>query len=295
MNIPDWPETRPLCLDDKLPLDNLFERLQPRVSEFTFTGLYLFRKAHTYRISRNNDCIILLGTGYDGSHYAMMPLGVHPVPTISLLVDDGYSIYGADTCFVSHLDGTETYHAKEERDSFDYLYIREELAQLPGNRFHKKKNRINYFTSRHSYTVEMFSPIHHDGCLKLLNSLSETGTFSTAFVQEQEACREAVTMAERLGLEGVVVTAEREIKAFALGERLNRNTCVCHFEKGDHFIDGIMQLVNREFCRRLFTDCSYVNREQDLGEAGLRNAKLSYHPAELIKKYRLEPCNKKIA
>jgi hypothetical protein len=77
------------------------------------------------------------------------------------------------------------------------------------------------------------------------------------------------------------------VRAFAIGERLNGDTAVCHFEKADHFMEGLSQLVNREFCRLLFSDCTYVNREQDLGEPGLRNAKLSYHPVELVKKYRM--------
>jgi hypothetical protein len=83
-----------------------------------------------------------------------------------------------------------------------------------------------------------------------------------------------------------VVTVDGGIRAFALGERLNRETAVCHFEKADPFMEGLSQLVNREFSRMLFNDCRYINREQDLGEPGLRNAKLSYHPVELVKKFR---------
>jgi hypothetical protein len=95
----------------------------------------------------------------------------------------------------------------------------------------------------------------------------------------------------------VVVTVDGVVKAFAMGERLNRETAVCHFEKADPFMEGLSQLVNREFSRMLFSDCRYINREQDLGEAGLRNAKLSYHPVELVKKYRARrnpiPCDTK--
>ena len=76
-----------------------------------------------------------------------------------------------------------------------------------------------------------------------------------------------------------------KVVAFALGERLNRNTAVCHFEKADPFAEGLYQLVNREFARLLFQDCTFINREQDLGDMGLRNAKLSYHPVKLQKKY----------
>jgi hypothetical protein len=83
------------------------------------------------------------------------------------------------------------------------------------------------------------------------------------------------------------VTVEGAVRAFAVGERLNRETAVCHFEKADYFMEGLSQLVNREFARLLFTGCRYINREQDLGEPGLRIAKLSYHPAELVKKFRV--------
>jgi hypothetical protein len=102
-----------------------------------------------------------------------------------------------------------------------------------------------------------------------------------------DATADALSQAVVLGLEGVVVTIEGAVRAFAVGERLNQNTAICHFEKADHFMEGLSQLVNREFARLLFTCCIYVNREQDLGEPGLRNAKLSYHPVELVKKFRV--------
>ena len=82
---------------------------------------------------------------------------------------------------------------------------------------------------------------------------------------------------------------EGRVRGLVLGERLNSTTSVCHFQKCDPFMDGLAQLIDREFNARLFTDCTYVNREQDLGEPGLRSAKLTYHPVELVRKYRLLP------
>jgi hypothetical protein len=99
-------------------------------------------------------------------------------------------------------------------------------------------------------------------------------------------------MAVTLGLEGIVVLVEGKVKAFTLGERLSSETSVCHFEKGDPFLDGIYQLIDREFNRLLFTDCTYVNREQDLGIMNLRESKLSYHPVELVKKFRIRGIEK---
>jgi uncharacterized protein len=290
MEIPSYPGSRPLDISDKPVLEELFQRLQPRVSELTFAGLYLFRAAHEYRVSMAGDSLVILGKGYDGQLYCLPPLGGDIPAALSMLFADDMPLYGADEQFAdAHLTGRNL-EVFEDRDSFDYLYQRDDLATLPTNRFHKKKNRIKYFSVRHTYEVDTLSRLHRDGCLVLLNEWGRAAEAEgkRSFRLELDATVEALESVELLGLEGVVVTVAGVVKAFAIGERLNKETAVCHFEKADPFMEGLSQLVNREFCRLLFNDCRLVNREQDLGEPGLRNAKLSYHPVELVKKFRVQ-------
>jgi hypothetical protein len=289
MEIPPYPASRPLVLEDKVYLDRLFAVMQPSISELTFAGLYLFRTAHEYRLAQCGDTIIVLGKGYDGNAYFLPPLGGGTAAALEVMLAVGVPLYGADECFVSAYgsEGTGTLHIRDMRDSWDYLYLRDELATLPGSRFHKKKNRINYFTNRHTFTVEIYSSEHVDGCLSLLHRWHQSARNENArsLQMEVEATAEGLQRADELDLEGVVIIVNDLIAAFALGERLNRETAVCHFEKADPFCEGLYQLVNREFARLLFQECRYLNREQDLGDTGLRNAKLSYHPVELVKKY----------
>lgn len=289
MEIPVWPAVRQLELTDKPVFDRLFSELRPRVSELTFAGLYLFRFAHEYRLSSIGDSLVLLGQGYDGARYALPPLGGDSSAAIDLLLQEGCELYGLDEAASARYQGDPSWEVVEDRDSADYLYLREELAELPGNRFHKKKNRINYFAARHDYRVDIYSAKHLCCCLQLLDEWGRVAEMegNRSFQLEMDATAEALSRAAELGLEGVVVEVGGAVRAFAVGERLNQDTAVCHFEKADHFMEGLSQLINREFCRLLFADCRYVNREQDLGEPGLRNAKLSYHPVELVKKYRL--------
>jgi len=291
MEIPTWPATRPLDIGDKPVLDDIFAHLQPRVSELTFAGLYLFRRAHDYHLTRLGDAVVLLGKGYDAGRYFLPPLGGDVTAALDVLFRDVHELYGADEAFVAHYLAEPGLEVTEERNAFDYLYLREEMATLQGNRFHKKKNRINYFTTRHSFEVSVFTPHYRCGCLELLDTWYRMAEHeeNASLDLELEATAEAISTAAELGLEGIVVSVDGAVKAFALGERLNSDTAVCHFEKADPFMEGLSQLVNREFSRLLFTDCRYINREQDLGEPGLRNAKLSYHPVELIKKYRVHP------
>jgi len=78
------------------------------------------------------------------------------------------------------------------------------------------------------------------------------------------------------------------LQAFTIGERLNKDTAVVHFEKANPKIKGLYQLVNNWFCKNALADYTYVNREQDLGEAGLRRAKEGYHPHHMVEKYIAE-------
>jgi hypothetical protein len=290
MDIPPYPDSRELEIADKIFFDSFFTRLQPRISEFSFANLYLFRKAHDYRISRVGDSLVIFGKGYDGGDYFLPPMDGDVDKAIALLLGEGRVMYGADESFVkTYLRDMKGLEIIEDRDSHDYLYLREELAELPGNRYHKKKNRVNYFTKRHSHVVESFSATYLKDSLRMLDEWSRMRpeTESPSLLPEIEASGEALRLAEQLGLKGLVVLVEGEVKAFALGEKLNDMTSVCHFEKSDTFLEGLSQLIDREFARLCFTDCTYVNREQDLGEANLRRSKLSYHPVEMIRKYRV--------
>ena len=287
MEIPPYPAARPLALADKPLLDTLCFDFQPRISELTFAGLYLFRKAHEYKLTTVAGSIIVIGTGYDGSGYFLPPLGGDTAAALKILLADGLPLYGADDLFIERYLSVHSVQIDEKRDSFDYLYLREEMALLPGSRFHKKKNRINYFSVRHNYRVELFSHVHVTGCLALLDiwQRSSRDNSASSLLLEVEATSEGLRSADILGLAGIVIMVNDAIAAFALGEQLNQDTAVCHFEKADPFSEGLYQLVNREFAKNVFQNCRYLNREQDLGEMGLRSAKLSYHPVELVKKY----------
>jgi len=290
--IPSYPQSRPLVLDDKERFDPLFRHLQPRISELTFAGLYLFRHAHAYRLTLVGDALVILGRSYGAAPFFFPPLNGDIPAALDRLFADQLPLYGADELFVaSYLTGRPC-EILDDRDNADYLYRRDDLAELRGQHYHKKKNRLNVFINHHQYAVSPYGPEYRDGCRALLAAWREARMLegeNLSLEREAQATAEALEFAEILGLSGLVVLVGGEVKGFVLGERLNQETSVCHFEKADPQLEGLSQLLDREFNRLLFTDCTYVNREQDLGDEGLRLAKSTYHPIELITKYRVIP------
>ena len=91
-----------------------------------------------------------------------------------------------------------------------------------------------------------------------------------------------------LGMEGIVLVDEGLPIAFAIGSRLTEDTFDIHFEKALDIADGAYPAVNQGFAavlREKYPGLRYLNREDDLGIPGLRQAKLSYYPDLLVEKF----------
>ena len=92
---------------------------------------------------------------------------------------------------------------------------------------------------------------------------------------------------DRLGVKGGMLKVDGKIIAYSLGEALDDEYVVIHIEKGLNEYIGSYQMINMMFLQNEFKDYKFVNREDDFGDLGLREAKESYHPLELLKKYEI--------
>ena len=179
-----------------------------------------------------------------------------------------------------------------DRDSFDYVYAIDDLADLKGRKFQKKRNHLNRFLEEHpNFQVLPLDESTRAGAYCMLRSWysnRETLDPDMDFHLEKLALDRAFAFQKQLELEGIVIVEEKQVLAFALGSRLNADTFDIHFEKAREDIQGTYNLINREFARYLrekHPELKWLNREDDLGLEGLRSAKLSYNPAFLLEKY----------
>lgn len=175
----------------------------------------------------------------------------------------------------------------EHRNSFDYLYSREELAELSGKKYHGKRNHISYFCNNFDWKYEEIDSSNMDECFSMNEKWeSENKDKPGDLTLEEIAIRRAFDNYSALDFKGGLIRANGEIVAYTMGERLNDNTFCTHFEKAFASVRGAYPMINREFARNTLNDYDFINREEDMGIEGLRKAKLSYCPVTLIKKYR---------
>ena len=104
---------------------------------------------------------------------------------------------------------------------------------------------------------------------------------------EYAALKQALGIIDRSLMDGLAITVEGKLAAFSIFSCLTPSTYDIHFEKSDLSFKGAAQVINHETAKYLKDKCKFVNREQDLGIKGLRQAKLSWEPHILFKPFLL--------
>jgi hypothetical protein len=171
------------------------------------------------------------------------------------------------------------------QDDSDYLYTRVKIAEFPGRALAPKRNLVKQFLENYEARVVPYNREHLKGCLSILESWQSS--FKGAH-SDFPPNREGLEMAEKLGLSGFVVYVGEEPAGFVLGEEGCKDHYIIHFAKASTSYKGIYPFLFQESAKRLeHENISMLNLEQDLGEAGLRQSKLSYEPDSMLHKVRL--------
>lgn len=283
--LPTYPETTSLTLAHRPLLHPLFQQLRDGISEFTFANIYLFRQNHGYRLSQSADgTIVILGQDKD-TPFFILPFGLPEQPMLERLFHD----HGMMKCASKNqadLLAAMQYTVIEDRDNFDYLYRRQALAELGGRNYHKKRNLIKAFVNSNAYRALPLREEFRGDALRVLDDWRAENDQAGDY----EAAREGLEKLDELQLCGGIYYVEERPVAYVLGEELaGVATYLIHFEKAVAGYKGLYQFINQSFASVLPEDYEMINREQDMGDPGLRHAKLSYKPLGFIEKFKIAP------
>ncbi len=205
---------------------------------------------------------------------------------IQKLIEDSKEKKQKITIICNRKEKCEIY---EERDFFDYLYLREDLQHLKGRKYQPKRNHINKFTSKYQWEFIQLNSQNCFDCLPLLDkwqekAIEKSPELLSDYEKERKVIEYLFNNFDDLDLFAGAITTENQIVAFSIGSKINDNTFDVHIEKADRDYEGAFALINREMATHIPQNYQYINREEDLGIEGLRKAKLSYYPIKLIEK-----------
>ncbi len=291
-------EFRPITLADKSAIDALLVAEDKQGTEFCFTSLYswalnfdtlwcplslnghpgfvLCSGGYGYLFSGSPDPEVVNGLLAAGKPFTIMGMSREECETLSATFGDAFSI-------------------SPHRDSFDYIYLAQDLLTLKGKKWQAKRNLLNNFKREYPQcTVEPITAQNIADCMDFNERWCATINCSKSTGLRQETCavRRILNHFEALRVEGLLVRLNGLPVAYTVGEPLNSNTYIVHIEKAFIQYKGLYQFINQTFVERTlqkYPQTVYINREDDSGDQGLRLAKLSYQPAYLLEKFVATP------
>lgn len=268
---------------------------QPESCEYTFVSNFVWRKSYRVEVAQYAGCGIIRYCKEGNCMYSF-PFGNGDKRAVLTSIKE---LCRESGCKLSMYPVTEKYRdqliewfpgeffIKSDRDDFDYIYLREKLADLKGKKFHGKRNHIARFKDAGDWSYEPITDENLEECRRMHREwiTFREDKWDSGVAEETDALHEAFDHFNEFGLVGGLIRKAGEIVAFSIGEPLNDDIMVVHFEKAYPDMQGAYPMINQQFVINECENYKYINREEDTGDPGLRKAKLSYYPDILLKKY----------
>lgn len=279
----------PLTIESKPIIDKYFAQSSRINSEKSFTTLFLWLDCEYAVI---DDCLCIYSPDREGKPIFHLPTGAGDRQAAAkklLSLAPGASflpVFSSDISWISRMAGAEVEFIPR-RNYFDYVYRRQDLATLAGKKLHQKRNHVNRFMKDYDgrWSLCPMTEENIGDCREAMMRILDTQDGDTA--DERAAMEKLYDNFAALSLTGAVLYVDGEIAAQTIGERISDTTMLIHIEKADRKFEGAYAAINKLFCERIVPDgVKYINREEDMGIDGLRQAKTSYKPAFLLEKYK---------
>jgi Fe-S-cluster containining protein len=209
------------------------------------------------------------------------------------------------------IDALKSCGIKIYKNTDEYIYLAEDIAQLKGNKFASHRAALNHFVKNNKFIYRPFKIDDIDDCLSLYirwanQRKRKMGTVPTQTVNIHEgtvpifqdkvyaqllddsfyAGRKAMMDYEELGLIGRIVEIENKICAYTFAFKMAADTYCVVFETTDTSIKGLSQFVFSRLAQELCgLGAKYLNAMDDSGLENLRRVKLSWRPHKIISNY----------
>ncbi len=286
-------EFKPFRIEDKARIDSYLAVHHYEQIDCTFNTLFLWQDAYqTSWAEQDGILFVRAGTGKDT--FFMPPFAkeeenfVHGLALIHEEYDKlglPFRLKSASSWVTEQIERLVPgkYDFIEDRDNEEYIYRTEDMIRLPGKKLRMKKNHLNGFLRQ--YADYQYEAITKENLEDAKAGIHDWFLRHGDIKEEEQAIKRCFDHWDALGVKGAVIRIYGKVEAFTNGDSINEKMAHIIFEKANPEIRGLYQAINRDFLIHEFAETEFVNREEDLGLPGLREAKMGYHPDHLTEKY----------
>ena len=302
MNNLDQFGLKPLRITDRPLIDRFLSSRETMLSAYAFVSHYIWSDLFHFHWGILDGHLCLFAQ-YGDYLYMPIPPILSENPCASTALSSGFAIMNRinknkAVSRIENIDAAQTeafislgYDVKPGEG--EYVYLREDLANLKGDSYKSKRAMCNHFIKNYRYSYEPFQTRFADDCIRLYEVWKkrkrETAidAFSPALLEDASlAHRQAVLQYEALQLTGRVVRINNRGEGYLFGFKRRGDMFCILLEITNPDIRGLAQFIFREFCReREMEGFRYINTLGDSGLETLRRVKLSYRPSKIVPSY----------
>ncbi len=282
-------------LEDIPLISSYLEKYPSENCDFNICNLLCWGKYFKLEYGVVNDRLLLFNPYYG---YLLFPIGtyfsakeLYEINNCCQDLHGNVEIMVVPEDFVLKNPDLETYfEITDDEDWNDYIYLTESLINLSGKKLAKKKNLISQFKRLYpDFVVKSITENDYDEILDFSYHWKESQKREDDYLDiEFEAIKNILSHWKHLPCEGLKIYADNKLVSYAIFSPQTSDMYTVHFEKFDPDIKGSAQIINFETAKHLELKVQFINREQDMGDEGIRQAKRSYQPVKMVKFHRLK-------
>ena len=289
----------PLTLFDREAMQAVTLPSGRRNCNYTFANLVGWQFWYYTEVCVLENAVVLRYT-FDGQRAYMVCMSeALSLELIEALFDDSngdLTLIGLEDSQIAQLsmvNGQWSISVEPLRDQYDYIYRRTDLVMLQGRHLDAKRNHIHRFRAEHpDFEYRPLTPELFDECRRLTaiwqeeknqnQNENENQNGNDTIDAEHRVMETMFSNWDALGMIGGSIFVDGRMVAFTYGSAVTTDTLDVCMEKADRHVEGAFAIINQQFAEHLPEQYIYLNREEDMGIPGLRQAKLSYHPEILL-------------
>jgi hypothetical protein len=278
-----------LSLSDREAMQAVTLHSGRRNCNYTFANLVGWQFWYDTEVCVLENAVVLRYT-FDGQRaYMVCTSEALSLELIEALFDDSngdLTLIGLEDSQVEQLSMVKSQWSisvEPDRDQYDYIYRRTDLETLHGRHLDSKRNHIHRFRAKHpDFEYRPLTPEYFDECRRLTEIWQGEKGGSDTIDVEKQVMETIFSNWDALGMTGGSIFVDGRMVAFTYGSAVTTDTLDVCVEKADRQVEGAFAIINQQFAEHLPEQYIYLNREEDMGIPGLRQAKLSYQPEILL-------------
>ncbi len=295
-------KTCPEIFEKKEIIENYLRRQNSPLSAYSFVSIFAWSEFFKFDVELIDECLCIFAENELGSFMFLPPLGETLNGSVisksfkrMAKVNGAGNVTRIENAGMRHLQHFSSDRFSFYKKHYEYLYFKDNIADLSGSKFKSKRSAYNNFVKNNDFSFVPFDSSLRNECLELYDRWAigrKSGSGQEARDQMLDECREVNRLLldnfDALGLLVRVVLIDGKVRAYTFGFEVTAQVFCVFSEIVDLEVSGLSVFIFNEFCKdKALKQYKFINVMDDFELENIGRTKMSFSPTVLLDSYTI--------